>query len=146
MARTCPISESFYPKIALRLKGGGSPAFMNAILRAHWMYICSNPITSHSPVVVSSVRLVCSISPNLSAPDSALPPAIGRARWFSPGMTVKLARGMSQEFLVATEGEPCRRSANYYYYYFQKECISKMLLDVPKNWAASFSGVTAKMK
>lgn len=44
-------------------------------------YIWSNPITCHSPVSVSIVRLECRTSPSsLRAPDSTLPSAMGLAR------------------------------------------------------------------
>lgn len=55
---------------------------------------------------------MCLTSPPLKAPDSALPPAMGRCRWLSLWMTVKLARGRSHGLRVATDGEPKYVSEN----------------------------------
>lgn len=74
------------------------------------MYMVSNPISSHFPVSVFKVKLVCSTSPPRSAPDSTDPPATGRDSRLSPANTVKLARGRSYALRVATLGEPKQHS------------------------------------
>jgi hypothetical protein len=68
--------------------------------------ICSNPRTLHSPVCVSSVTFVPTVSPLCNAPLSTFPPATLRCKWFAPALTVKFARLISYGLRVATDGEP----------------------------------------